>query len=132
MVGIDTANGLVYLNVNLDIYWFDYRLAWNTTLAPVYQVYIDSSYLWVPDITLYNQADGSTIVDVPVLLSHDGSVWSSRQGYLVYNCDLNMLKFPFDVQVCPRRAGDLERSVLDNPSPFMQQLYTIEDLLWVP
>ena len=43
----------------------------------------------------------------------------------VNNCD-------FDVQVCPRRAGDLERSVLDNPSPFMQQLYTMEDLLWVP
>ena len=37
----------------------------------------------------------------------------------------------FDVNVCPRRAGDLERSVLDNPSPFMQKLYTIEDLLWV-
>jgi UDP-glucose 4-epimerase len=41
-------------------------------------------------------------------------------------------KCEFEVQVCPRRAGDLERSVLDNPSPFMQQLYTMEDLLWVP
>jgi UDP-glucose 4-epimerase len=35
----------------------------------------------------------------------------------------------FEVRVCPRRAGDLERSVLDNPSPFMQKLYTMEDLL---
>jgi UDP-glucose 4-epimerase len=43
----------------------------------------------------------------------------------VNNCE-------FEVQVCPRRAGDLEQSVLDNPSPFMQQLYTMEDLLWVP
>jgi len=40
----------------------------------------------------------------------------------VNNCD-------FEVQACPRRAGDLERSVLDNPSTFMQQLYTIENLL---
>lgn len=40
----------------------------------------------------------------------------------VNNCD-------FDVQVCPRRQGDLERSVLDKPSPFMQKLYTIEELL---
>ena len=40
----------------------------------------------------------------------------------VNNCE-------FDVQICPRRAGDLERSVLDKPSPFMQQLYTMEDLL---
>jgi UDP-glucose 4-epimerase len=40
----------------------------------------------------------------------------------VNNCD-------FEVKVCPRRAGDLESSVLDNPSPFMQKLYSMEDLL---
>lgn len=37
----------------------------------------------------------------------------------------------FNVNICPRREGDLERSVLDNPSPFMQKLYTMEDLLKV-
>lgn len=37
----------------------------------------------------------------------------------------------FDVQVCPRRDGDLERSVLDRPSSFMKKLYTMEQLLWV-
>jgi UDP-glucose 4-epimerase len=40
----------------------------------------------------------------------------------VNNCD-------FEIRMCPRRTGDLERSVLDNPSPFMQKLYTMEDLL---
>ncbi len=38
-------------------------------------------------------------------------------------------KCDFEVKICPRREGDLERSVLDNPSPFMQKLYTMEDLL---
>ncbi len=42
----------------------------------------------------------------------------------VNNCD-------FEVRVCPRRSGDLERSVLDNPSTFMQKLYTMDDLLKV-
>jgi UDP-glucose 4-epimerase len=42
----------------------------------------------------------------------------------VNNCD-------FEVKVCQRRAGDLEKSVLDNPSPFMQKLYTLEELLKV-
>lgn len=37
----------------------------------------------------------------------------------------------FEVKVLPRRAGDLERSVLDTPSPFMQKLYTMENLLKV-
>jgi UDP-glucose 4-epimerase len=42
----------------------------------------------------------------------------------VNNCD-------FEVKICPRRDGDLEKSVLDCPSKFMQQLYTMEDLLKV-
>lgn len=37
----------------------------------------------------------------------------------------------FEVKVRPRRQGDLERSVLDKPSKFMQKLYTMEDLLKV-
>lgn len=40
-------------------------------------------------------------------------------------------KCEFEVKICPRREGDLERSVLDNPSKFMQKLYTMEDLLKV-
>jgi hypothetical protein len=35
----------------------------------------------------------------------------------------------FETVVCPRREGDLETSVLDNPSVFMQHLYTIDNLL---
>jgi len=37
----------------------------------------------------------------------------------------------FEIKTCPRREGDLERSVLDNPSRFMQKLYSMEDLLRV-
>jgi len=37
----------------------------------------------------------------------------------------------FDVKYGPRRKGDLPRSVLDNVSPYMRNLYTMEDLLKV-
>jgi UDP-glucose 4-epimerase len=37
----------------------------------------------------------------------------------------------FKVNIKPRRAGDLEVSVLDNPSRYMPKIYTIEDLLKV-
>ena len=42
----------------------------------------------------------------------------------INNCD-------FKVNICSRRAGDLERSVLDNPSKFMTKMYTMQDLLKV-
>lgn len=35
----------------------------------------------------------------------------------------------FKVNMCQRRAGDLEKSVLDNPSSYMLKLYSIEELL---
>jgi UDP-glucose 4-epimerase len=37
----------------------------------------------------------------------------------------------FKVKICPRREGDLEKSVLDNPSKFMKKMYTMQDLLKV-
>lgn len=37
----------------------------------------------------------------------------------------------FETIICPRRDGDLERSVLDNPSKFMKKMYSMEDLLKV-
>lgn len=38
----------------------------------------------------------------------------------------------FDVLYGPRRNGDLERSVLDNPSTYLQNLYTMEELVKIP
>lgn len=38
----------------------------------------------------------------------------------------------FKVNVLPKRPGDLEYSVLDNPSKYMTQLYTNEELLRTP
>ena len=35
----------------------------------------------------------------------------------------------FETIICPRRLGDLEASVLPNPSKYMKHLYSIEDLL---
>ncbi|MEY4331969.1 MAG: hypothetical protein RLZZ196_707 [Bacteroidota bacterium] len=38
----------------------------------------------------------------------------------------------FDIEYAPRRSGDLERSILDKPSVYLPNLYSIEDLLVVP
>jgi UDP-glucose 4-epimerase len=37
----------------------------------------------------------------------------------------------FTVKVGPRRKGDIESSVLEEVSPYMKNLYTIEELLKV-
>ena len=105
MVNIDTSGGLIYLNLNIDLWWTDYRLAWNQSLNGVGSVNFYSSYMWIPDITLYNQADGSNILDAPVILSSNGDCWLSRQAYIVYDCNMYLDKFPFDTQQCAMQWG---------------------------
>ena len=91
MVDIDTSQEIVVVNLNLALLWSDYRLAWNSSLAPgIHHVYIDPNYIWTPDITLYNQASGSTILDSPVLLDRNGTAWLRRQAYLIYNCEFEL------------------------------------------
>jgi UDP-glucose 4-epimerase len=38
----------------------------------------------------------------------------------------------FDVKYGARRLGDLERSVLDNPSLYLDNIYGIEELVKIP
>jgi hypothetical protein len=91
MVNFDTSQSIVVVNVNINLLWSDFRLAWNTSLTPnIYYVDIDPNYIWTPDITLYNQASGSTIVDSPAQLFPTGMVWLRRQAYLIYNCEFEL------------------------------------------
>lgn len=95
----------------------------------------------------YNTKDGSAVRDYThvneICAALEQGVWmSSNQienlGHGVGTTVKEMIKLykqvnncEFDVNVCPRREGDLERSVLDNPSSYMQKLYTMEQLLYV-
>jgi UDP-glucose 4-epimerase len=54
------------------------------------------------------------------------------QGHSVFemvNLFKEVNKVDFQVINCDRRPGDLERSVLDNPSKYLPNLYSINDLL---
>lgn len=91
MVSIDTSQGVVVVNVDINLLWSDFRLAWNSSLTPnIPYIYIDSSSIWTPDITLYNQAAGSTIQDAPIQLSSTGMAWFRRQSTLIFNCNFQL------------------------------------------
>lgn len=93
----------------------------------------------------YNTADGSAIRDYThvneiciaiVQALHQSTNTIENLGHGVGTSVLKMIdlfktvnKCNFKVTICPRRDGDLERSVLDNPSRFMQKLYSMEELL---
>lgn len=95
----------------------------------------------------YNTKDGSAVRDYThvneICAALEQAIWMSSNrienlGHGVGTTVKEMINLykrvnncEFNVNVCPRREGDLERSVLDNPSPYMQKLYTMEQLLYV-
>ena len=98
---IDTQNGIISINANIDLWWYDYRLNWNKTKTDgIDNVYVDSTWIWTPDITLFNQADGNLIPPQPLKLYNTGLVHASTKGYLKATCLLNLDLYPFDNQTC--------------------------------
>jgi len=138
---IDTQNGIISIDANIDLWWYDYRLNWNNTNThDIDCVYVESSWVWTPDITLFNQADGNSIPPKPVKLYSDGLIHLSTKGYLKATCLLNLDLYPFDNQTCSFTFASWnylsELLILKvQPAQFEDDdddYYTLEALRWKP
>jgi UDP-glucose 4-epimerase len=93
----------------------------------------------------YNTPDGTAVRDYVHVneicqalikaIEHPAN-WTENLGHGHGSSVLEMVELfkqvndvDFDVSFGPRRAGDLERSVLDNPSEYLPKLYNLEQLL---
>jgi hypothetical protein len=84
----------------MTLLWKDYRFQWNMNYANVSSTFVDMNWIWIPDVTLYNAAGDSNIIDAPAQVYHDGSVRLRRLAFLSAYCGMNIKKFPFDTQKC--------------------------------
>ena len=63
---IDEKNQIMTTGVWLEQHWFDHRLIWNPAeYGGVAKLYLPSTVIWLPDIVLYNSADGNFTIKVP-------------------------------------------------------------------
>ncbi|XP_063710489.1 neuronal acetylcholine receptor subunit alpha-10-like isoform X2 [Symsagittifera roscoffensis] len=93
-------------NVWLILTWQDEFLRWNASEWGMDRIRIPARHLWLPDLTLYNNAQEAdpilaNMFASTAVASHDGSVtlWP-RPLILQSNCRIDVLYFPFDVQHC--------------------------------
>lgn len=88
--------------------WKDEILVWDPALyGGISNIYIDSNYIWIPDITLYTAA-----IDVDVkhgqgnaVINSEGNVIFVRTSQAKVKCDFDSLKFPFDKVKCRLTYG---------------------------
>ncbi|KAL1021748.1 hypothetical protein UPYG_G00017490 [Umbra pygmaea] len=108
LINVDEVNQIVTSNVRLKQVWEDVNLKWNPDdYGGIRKIRIPSTDIWLPDLVLYNNADGEFAIvhHTKVLLEHTGRItWNPPAIFKSY-CEIIVLHFPFDLQNCSMKLG---------------------------
>uniref|UniRef100_A0A8C3G7P5 Cholinergic receptor nicotinic alpha 2 subunit n=1 Tax=Cyclopterus lumpus TaxID=8103 RepID=A0A8C3G7P5_CYCLU len=122
LIDVDEKNQMMTTNVWLKQEWNDYKLRWKPSdYDNVTSIRVPSELIWVPDIVLYNNADGEFAVThmTKAHLFHTGKVRWVPPAIYKSSCSIDVTFFPFDQQNCKMKFGswtydkakiDLERT----------------------
>uniref|UniRef100_A0A4W6BWF0 Cholinergic receptor nicotinic alpha 2 subunit n=1 Tax=Lates calcarifer TaxID=8187 RepID=A0A4W6BWF0_LATCA len=88
--------------------WNDYKLRWRPSdYDNVTSIRVPSELIWVPDIVLYNNADGEFAVThmTKAHLFHTGKIRWVPPAIYKSSCSIDVTFFPFDQQNCKMKFG---------------------------
>uniref|UniRef100_A0A8C9KWF4 Cholinergic receptor nicotinic beta 2 subunit n=1 Tax=Panthera tigris altaica TaxID=74533 RepID=A0A8C9KWF4_PANTA len=98
--------------------WEDYRLTWKPEeFDNMKKVRLPSKHIWLPDVVLYNNADGMYEVSFysNAVVSYDGSIFWLPPAIYKSACKIEVKHFPFDQQNCTMkfRSWTYDRTEID-------------------
>uniref|UniRef100_A0A4W5LHG6 Cholinergic receptor nicotinic alpha 2 subunit n=1 Tax=Hucho hucho TaxID=62062 RepID=A0A4W5LHG6_9TELE len=108
LIDVDEKNQMMTTNVWLKQEWNDYKLRWTPSdYDNVTSIRVPSELIWVPDIVLYNNADGEFAVThmTKAHLFHNGKVRWVPPAIYKSSCSIDVTFFPFDQQNCKIKFG---------------------------
>ncbi|CAF0836391.1 unnamed protein product [Adineta ricciae] len=108
LLDVDEKNQIMTSNVWLKQEWYDDKLRWDPReYGGVDVLYIPSQQIWLPDIVLYNNADGNYEVTLmtKATVYYDGRVIWEPPAIYKSSCTINVEFFPFDIQHCQMKFG---------------------------
>ncbi|XP_018593789.1 neuronal acetylcholine receptor subunit beta-3a isoform X2 [Scleropages formosus] len=108
LVDVDEKNQLMTTNVWLWQEWTDYKLRWNPEdYGGVTSIRVPSETIWLPDIVLYENADGrfEGSLMTKAIIKYNGTItWTPPASYKS-SCTMDVTFFPFDRQNCSMKFG---------------------------
>ncbi|XP_037079304.1 acetylcholine receptor subunit alpha-like 1 [Pollicipes pollicipes] len=108
LIDVNMKHQIMTTNVWVVQEWTDYKLSWNPSdYGEVRTLRVPAEQIWLPDIVLYNNADGNYEITIKTkaVLHFDGRVrWKPPALYKSY-CQIDVEYFPFDVQNCFMKFG---------------------------
>lgn len=157
VVAVDIVRGTVQLSTWLRMKWYDHRLDFNGSnlFGPLWQQYkrvsVESNAVWKPDVVEVHSIKNSDedFLDTRMSIMEvnpDDPGWNifwSRPGLMESRCNMDLTKFPFDVQRCELRfeawthhSGFLSLQTMANGSQQTDELkdefheYTFKRLIY--
>uniref|UniRef100_A0AAZ3NNQ5 Cholinergic receptor, nicotinic, beta 2 n=1 Tax=Oncorhynchus tshawytscha TaxID=74940 RepID=A0AAZ3NNQ5_ONCTS len=106
LISVHEREQVMTTNVWLTQEWQDYRLTWvPEEFDGMEKVRLPSKHIWLPDVVLYNNADGMYEVSFysNAVVSHDGSIFWLPPAIYKSACKIEVKHFPFDQQNCTMR-----------------------------
>ncbi|XP_040565885.1 acetylcholine receptor subunit beta-like 2 [Lepeophtheirus salmonis] len=108
LIDVDLKNQVMTTNVWVEQKWLDYKLNWKPEeYGGVEMLYVPSQHIWLPDIVLFNNADGKYEVTLmtKARLKYTGEVVWKPPAIYKSSCKINVEWFPFDEQSCDMKFG---------------------------
>ncbi|XP_054873527.1 neuronal acetylcholine receptor subunit alpha-10-like [Amphiprion ocellaris] len=108
IIDMDERNQILTTYLWIRQVWMDAYLTWRKEdYDGLDTIRIPSSYVWRPDIVLYNSADDefSSSMETNVVLRNDGQVMWDQPAITKSSCSVDVAFFPFDVQQCHLTFG---------------------------
>nr|KAF6290412.1 cholinergic receptor nicotinic beta 2 subunit [Myotis myotis] len=103
LISVHEREQIMTTNVWLTQEWEDYRLTWKPEeFDNMKKVRLPSKHIWLPDVVLYNNADGMYEVSFysNAVVSYDGSIFWLPPAIYKSACKIEVKHFPFDQQNC--------------------------------
>ncbi|KAL0110251.1 hypothetical protein PUN28_013718 [Cardiocondyla obscurior] len=108
LIDLNLKDQILTTNVWLEHEWQDHKFQWDPLeYGGVTELYVPSEHIWLPDIVLYNNADGEYGVTTmtKAILHYTGKVLWTPPAIFKSSCEIDVRYFPFDQQTCFMKFG---------------------------
>ncbi|CAL8327779.1 neuronal acetylcholine receptor subunit beta-2 [Gadus morhua] len=103
LISVNEREQIMTTNCWLSQIWHDYRLMWEPDeYQGIKKIRLPAQHIWLPDIVLYNNADGNYEVSFycNAVVSYNGEVSWLPPAIYKSACKIEVRDFPFDQQNC--------------------------------
>ncbi|KAK9890652.1 hypothetical protein WA026_012011 [Henosepilachna vigintioctopunctata] len=108
LIELNLKDQILTTNVWMEHEWQDHKFIWDPLeYGGVTELYVPSEHIWLPDILLYNNADGEYVITTmtKAVLKHTGKVLWTPPAIFKSSCEIDVRYFPFDQQTCFMKFG---------------------------